>query len=72
MVTRINFFKTDPNNLNRGSGYYYHRGKGYYSKYSKDRDKQKLSKGYKQSKIGLPNTLKFPHASDGWLKKNVK
>ena len=36
--------KTDPNKKGRGAGVYYHRGKGVYSKYSKDRDRKKHSK----------------------------
>jgi len=72
MVTRLKFFSKDPNGLDRGKGYYYHRGKGYYSKYDKERDANKKSKGYRVSNVGKPANSKFPQASDGWLKKNVK
>ena len=36
----IRKFKSDPNNRGRGKGSYYHRGRGYYSKYSGRRDKK--------------------------------
>ena len=35
----IKRYKRDPNGKGRGPGYYYHRGKGVYSKYSGTRDK---------------------------------
>lgn len=38
-------FGSDPNRRGRGAGLYYHRGNGQYSKYSKERDEAKLSKG---------------------------
>ena len=38
MVGPLKFFSRDPNRKGRGRGLYYHRGHGYYSKYSKKRD----------------------------------
>lgn len=34
MVGSLIWRKVDPNKMGRGKGYYYHRGNGYYSKYS--------------------------------------
>ena len=33
VVGPLQYFDRDPNNKGRGAGWYYHRGKGYYSKY---------------------------------------
>ena len=41
----IRHYKRDPNARGRGSGKYYHRGRGYFSKYSAKRDKKVDSKG---------------------------
>jgi hypothetical protein len=65
MVTAIKYFSKDPNSFGRGAGVYYHRGHGIYSKYSRDRDKKKLSNGWKIDKIGLPKNTRHPHISDG-------
>ena len=77
MPARINWHERDPNGLGRGRGLYYRRSstfkgkdygrKGYYSKYSKNRDKAKLSTGWEIHKIGLPRGTKIPHVSDGKL-----
>ena len=76
MPARIRHFDKDPNGLGRGRGSYYRRastykGKryagGYYSKFSRSRDKAKLSKGWKVHKVGLPRGTKIPHVSDGLL-----
>lgn len=67
MVTAIKYFTRDPNGKGRGAGVYYHRGNGYYSKYSRTRDKLKLSKNWKVDKIGLPKKTRIPHVSDGRL-----
>ena len=45
MVGRLKRLKRDPNKRGRGSGLYYHRGRGYYSKYSRKRDSMKLVGG---------------------------
>ena len=65
MPTRIKAYRKDPNNLGRGEGVYYHRGHGYYSKYSKIRDKNKLSRGWKVDVIGIPKATKYPQITDG-------
>lgn len=44
MVGSLKYFKSDPNRNGRGAGLYYHRGHGYFSKYSRDRDKKRRSK----------------------------
>lgn len=65
MVTPIKFFKRDPNNKGRGAGVYYHRGDGYYSKYSRERDRKKKSMGWKVDLIGLPKATRWPQVTDG-------
>ena len=42
----LEYFKHDPNGLGRGEGWYYHRGHGYYSKYSPVRDRRKKVGGH--------------------------
>jgi len=44
MVGRLKWFSRDPNGRGRGAGYYYHRGHGYYSKYSVKRDRGKRAR----------------------------
>lgn len=64
-------FEKDPNKLGRGAGLYYRRGatkkypKGYYSKYSSLRDKNKKSYGYEKDLIGTPKISKLLHTMDG-------
>jgi len=67
MVSPLRFFKNDPNKSGRGSGVYYLRGHNYYSKYSIQRDRKKLSKGYQINKIGIPKGSSILHTSDGRL-----
>ena len=67
MPTRLQRRGSDPNNKGRGSGVYYHRGNGVYSKYSVERDKKIIAKGFKLSKVGLPKTSKILHTGDGQL-----
>ena len=78
MVTRLTRFRSDPNKLGRGEGYYYLRGgkragsftlksgvsvQGpYYSKYSQKRDTAKLSKGWKTHKVGVPKKVATKYA----------
>jgi len=73
MVTRLTQFKTDPNGLGRGPGYYYLRGGKragkfelksgnkvngpYYSKYSQSRDTARLSTGWKIDRVGSPKAV---------------
>lgn len=46
----------------------------YYSKYSKKRDANTKSTGYKKHKTGIPTFMakKYAHVSDGDLKKNIQ
>lgn len=67
MVTSLRYFKKDPNKKGRGTGVYYHRGHGYYSKYSTVRDSKIKARGYKTHKIGLPKGSGIKHTSDGRL-----
>jgi len=67
MPSPLKEYKKDPNSKGRGSGLYYLRGSGLYSKYSITRDKKKLSKGFKDSKTGRPKTSRITHTGDGYL-----
>jgi hypothetical protein len=67
MVSPIKYFSKDPNGWGRGEGVYYLRGHKVYSKYSRERDKRKKSKGWQVNPIGLPKNTKIPHVSDGKL-----
>jgi len=67
MVTSLKYFRRDPNKKGRGEGVYYHRGKGYYSKYSIERDKKIRARGWKQSLVGIPKMSAIKHTSDGRL-----
>lgn len=49
MPGSLEYKRSDPNKKGRGDGYYYHRGNGYYSKYSQERDAAK--KGTKLSRM---------------------
>lgn len=78
MVTRLTYFRKDPNGLDRGAGYYYLRGGKragqftlksgnkvngpYYSKYAKGRDNARLSLGWKIDRIGLPKKVAKKYA----------
>ena len=72
MVTPTKYFSTDPNKKGRGEGYYYHRGNGYYSKYSLARDKNKKSSGYDSNPIGYPNKSRYKHTTDGFIPSYLK
>jgi len=65
MVTPIKYFSKDPNGYGRGPGVYYHRGHGIFSKYSRERDRLKKSKGWQVDPVGLPRKTRFPHITDG-------
>jgi len=67
MVSPLRYFKNDPNKMGRGPGVYYLRGNGYYSQYSIQRDRKKLSKGYQLNKVGSPKGSSILHTSDGNL-----
>ena len=69
MVTSLVQRKTDPNGLGRGPGLYYHRGKGYYSKYSSVRDSKIKARGFKIHNVGMPATSKIRHTSDGRFRR---
>lgn len=65
-------YNSDPNGKGRGSGLYYHRGNGYYSKYSEDIDKKiKASRHIKKKKKGLIGRGKYRHTHD-LLEPNTK
>jgi len=71
MPAPLKRFKSDPNKLGRGAGTYYRRGatkefpKGYYSKYSVDRDRAKKSLGSEIDIVGIPKLHKLLHTMDG-------
>jgi hypothetical protein len=44
MVGPLKYFKKDPEGKGRGAGYYYHRGKGRWSKYSRIKDQRHKGK----------------------------
>lgn len=67
MVSVIKYFSKDPNNMGRGAGVYYLRGHGIYSKYSRERDKKKKSKGWQVDIVGLPKKTRIPQVGDGKL-----
>ena len=69
MVTPIKQFKRDPNNLGRGAGVYYHRGKGYFSRYSRTLDADRKSTGYQVDLVGVPKATRFPQITDGNITK---
>lgn len=69
MVTPLRYFKEDPNRLGRGTGVYYHRGHGYYSKYSIQRDFNMYAKGFNIDRIGLPRRSSYTHTTDGRIRR---
>jgi hypothetical protein len=72
MPTTLKYYKRDPNGLKRGEGLYYHRGKGYHSKYSLGRDKKIKAKGYRTNKTGISPSGKasrLAHTTDGKIYK---
>ena len=73
MPSRLRYYSKDPNGKQRGRGYYYRRktedGEPVYSKYSRERDMKKKSKGWRTDKVGLPKTTVIPHTSDGRLRR---
>lgn len=72
MVTALRYFKVDPNGLGRGTGIYYHRGHGYYSKYDIQRDYNTQSTNWKVDRIGTPRKSSFLHTGDGKIGKFFK
>ena len=61
MVSMLKFFKADPQKKkHRGQGWYYHRGKGIYSKYGERQG------GYKHD-----GTVKAKHKYKNPLKANI-
>jgi hypothetical protein len=69
MVTPLKYFKQDPNRLGRGEGIYYHRGHGYYSKYSTHRDFMIQARGYGVDHIGVPRKSSYIHTTDGRIRR---
>lgn len=69
MVGPLIYFKRDPNGKGRGPGWYYHRGHGIYSKYSRVRDQRHRGKvgkkgrrrWHRKGKIGYG---KYKHTHD--------
>jgi hypothetical protein len=76
MVSPLRHFNKDPNGLGRPAGLYYHRGNGYFSAFSYDRDEHTKSKGFDIHKIGIDSTGRqakyFPQVSDGILSKSYQ
>lgn len=72
MVGALQYLKKDPNGLDRGAGGYYHRGKGYYSKYSRSLDKKRTAKlvNIKNKKVRKWFT-KHPHMADAGTRDNL-
>lgn len=81
MVGPLKYFKRDPNGKGRGAGWYYHRGNGYYSKYSLARDrKHKTARKVrmwgatarlykKKHRPGLVGSGPYKHTTDGVTKR---
>jgi len=72
MPASLRYFKRDPNGLRRGEGIYYHRGKGYYSRYDVGRDSKIKAKGFKKHKTGVNRKGKgssIAQAGDGILSR---
>jgi len=71
----IYVMRIDPNKLGRGPGNYYHRGHGYYSKYSVERDKKIKARNYKIDPVGrVMGTNKYSmkrQAHDGFLNSKL-
>jgi hypothetical protein len=70
---KINTFKVGENVIrvkkDRGPGYYYHRGNGYFSKYSESRDAKIKAKGHNVHPIGAPKHNRVRHSGDGFIKR---
>ncbi len=70
MVGPLRFFERDPEGKGRGRGWYYHRGKGKWSKYSAARDKNyraSLRRKRKKSKdwrVGAVGSGPYRHTHD--------
>jgi len=78
MPAPLKMFRSDPNKLGRGGGFYYRRGSeykgkrysgGYYSKYTKSIDYARKSKNWKVHRVGLPRRTRIPHTGDGRLSR---
>lgn len=72
MVGALEYLKIDPNKKKRGAGYYYHRGKGYYSKYTPELDKKRVAKmvNLKNPKVRKWFT-KHQHMADKGTRDNL-
>jgi hypothetical protein len=77
MVSNLRYFRADPNpSKQRGAGYYWHRGKGIFSKYEGDQDAKLFHtrpKGFNemnaQSKIKMKEEQ--PHKHDYTTKSTM-
>lgn len=70
MNIRMQFFKIDPNNLGRGSGNYYLRGNGFYSKIKESKINIPIEKMNKQHTINyLQSGGTFKGLKDNEFKK---
>ena len=64
MVGPLQYFEQDPNGKGRGPGWYYHRGKGYYSKYEVGEDSREANI---KAKHKARNPF-YAHTGDGFRK----
>jgi hypothetical protein len=69
MPSPLENFGIDPNKKGRGSGLYYLRGNGMYSKYHIHRDSMIKANGWQKSPIGLPKKSSIRHAGDGIVRR---
>jgi hypothetical protein len=72
MVGALAYLKKDPNGKGRGEGYYYHRGKNYYAKYSRSLDKKRVAKMVNiRNKKARKWFTKHPHMADAGTRDNL-
>ena len=63
MVGSLKLLEADPNSKRRGKGYYYHRGKGKFSKYDEYHDAQIFHDKTETRDVVASNTWN-PHKAD--------
>lgn len=64
MPSPLKHFGIDPNRKGRGSGLYYLRGNGMFSKYNLHRDSMIKASGWERNPVG-PKKSSIKHAGDG-------